>query len=364
MQKLRWATVSTGLLALLVLLYLLGRYGVPILMPFLLAGTIVLFVHPWGKKLSKITALRPGICCVAVLIALLGVLGGVAYLGGYYLWREADSFYGWLSENADSLIGAISGLFATKGQGSMLPPFLQKLLELPIIADFLGGLDSLAEGLVQSLLAKLGEALTSAAIGAASKLPSAALSVLVFALSCFYLALDGERIFSFFLGCFSEQQRARVKDVCSSVTNALRGYLRAYGLIFCLTFTELLVGFLIVGVRYAFLLAVLIALLDLVPVIGSGAVLLPWGIVSLLAGNVRVGAGLLILYGVITLVRQIAEPKIVGNSLGLHPLATLAAMYVAFRLFGAVGLILGPCIALIAKVILQQSCSDIPTKSE
>ena len=349
-----WATVATGVLSLVILLYLFGRFGVPILMPFLLAGIVVLFVHPLGKWLSKRIAVRHGICNVLVLLVLLGLLGGALYLGGYFLWREAASFYAWLSEHADSLVTAITGLFSTKGQGIALPAFLQRLLELPLIADFFGGLDQLVQNLTQALLARLGEALTGAALQMATGLPSAALSVLVFALSCFYLSLDGERLLLWLMHCFEEDMQAHVRGICLSVASALRGYLRAYGLIFCMTFTELLIGFLLIGVRYAFLLAVLIALVDLLPVLGSGAVLVPWSAVALLSGNVRVGAGVLILYGVVTLVRQIAEPKIVGKSLGLHPLATLAAMYVCFGLFGAVGLILGPCAALVGKVILQQ----------
>lgn len=364
MQKTQWATVAVGVLSTVVLVYLAGRYGVPILAPFLLACVVVLFVRPWGKRLSKWTAVRPGICSVAVLIALLLVLGCGLYLGGYYLWREADLFYAWLTQNANSLAGALSGLFATKGQGSVLPAFLQELLELPLLSDLFGGLDQLAQTLIESLLARLGEALTGAAVDAATGLPSMALSVLVFGFSCFYLALDGDRMYEWVLGCAGDGHRERVRRILGSVADALRGYLRAYGLIFCLTFAELLIGFLLIGVRYSFLLAMLIALVDLLPVLGSGAVLVPWSIVSLLSGNVRVGAGLLILFGVITLVRQIAEPKIIGNSLGLHPLVTLGAMYVSFCLFGAIGLVLGPCAALIAKVILQQSCSDIPTSSE
>lgn len=364
MTKMRWAVGSVGVLSLVVLVYLAGRYGVPVLSPFLLAGVLVLLVRPWGKKLSALTALRPGICCVAVMLGALGVAGGAAYLGGYYLWRELDAFYGWLASNADSLASAIGGLFATKGQGSVLPAFLQRLLELPVLAELLGGLDSLVGALTESLLSRLGEALTGAAIHAASELPSLALSVLVFALSCFYLALDGERMLAWVTDRLPERYGARVRSGCDAVAKALRGYLRAYGLIFCMTLFELLIGFLLIGVRYAFLLALLIALLDLLPVIGSGAVLLPWSVVALLSGDVRVGAGLLVLFGVVTLVRQLAEPRIVGNSLGLHPFVALAASYVAFRLFGAAGLVLGLCAALVAKVILQQSCSDIPTSSK
>ena len=354
MQKMQWPAVATGVLSVVVLIYLTGRYGVPILIPFLLSGIVVLFVRPWGNWLSKLLAVRPGICSVAVLLVMLGLLGGGAYLGGYYLWREADSFYAWLNGNADSLISALGGLFSVGGQGTELPSFVMRFLELPVIADLLGGLDSLVQTLTGALLSRLGEALTGAAIHAASGMPGALLSVLVFALSCFYLALDGDRIYRFFLGLFAKDVRERVHTVCLAIAEALRGYLRAYGLIFCMTFAELLVGFLIIGVRYAFLVALLTALLDLLPVIGSGAVLLPWSIFAFLSGDVHVGAGLLILYGLVTLVRQLTEPRIIGNSLGLHPLATLAAMYVAFRLFGAVGLIFGPCAALMVKVVLQQ----------
>ena len=130
MQKMRWATGAVGVLSVLLLVYVSGKYVIPILAPILLAGTLVLLVYPWGKRLSGWTALRPGICCLVLLLALLLLLGGAAYLGGYYLWREASAFYAWLYENADSLVGAISGLFATQGQGISLPPFLQKLLHL------------------------------------------------------------------------------------------------------------------------------------------------------------------------------------------------------------------------------------------
>lgn len=353
MQRTQWATGAVGTLSVIVLIYLAGRYGAPILAPFLLSGVVALFVHPWGRRLSKLTAVRPGICSVALLVVLLLTLGGGLYLGGYYLWREADAFYAWLSEYANSLSDAVSGLFATEGQGIVLPAFLQKLLELPVLADFLGSLDRLAQTLAESLLARLSEAFTSAALQAATGLPSVALSVLVFAFSCFYLALDGERLCAWMLDRISAGQRERVIGVFCSVADALRGYLRAYGLIFLLTFAELLSGFLIINVRYAFLLAVLIALLDLLPVLGSGVVLVPWGVLSVLSGNVRTGAGLLIMFGIITLVRQVAEPRIVGNSLGLHPLLTLGAMYVAFRLFGAIGLVLGPCAAIVVRTVVR-----------
>ena len=162
-----WAARLSVAVCVLILAFVFGKYGVPVLMPFLLAGITVMFVRPIGKRLTRLIGMRQGACCVAVLLVLLVGAGGALYLGGYYLWREASSFYAWLYENADSVVDVLGGLFATKGEGGMLPTFLQKLLELPLISDFFGGLDVLAEKLTASLLERLGEALTGAALGVA-----------------------------------------------------------------------------------------------------------------------------------------------------------------------------------------------------
>ena len=350
-----WASRLIVLSCALGLAFVLGKYGVPIFMPFLLAYLTVSFVRPLGKRLSRATALRLGVCCVAVLLLLLVVAGGAVYLGGYYLWREASAFYAWLGANAESLADALGGLLATKGEGNALPAFIERLLELPVIADFFGGLDALAQTLTSALLSRLGEALTGAALHAATSLPSGVLSVLVYGLACFYLALDGERLFACLLDCFAAPRRKRIQEVCDTASRAVRAYLRAYGVLFLLTLGQLLLGFWIIGVQYAFLIAVIVSVLDVLPALGAAVVLVPWGAVSLAAGNVRVGAGLLILAGVVTLLRQIAEPKIVGKSLGLHPLVALFAMYVAFRLFGAVGLVLGPCACIVGKSIMERN---------
>ena len=119
-----------------------------------------------------------------------------------------------------------------------------------------------------------------------------------------------------------------------------------------LTFAMLLIGFWVLRVEYAFLLAFLIALADLLPVIGVGTILIPWSIVMLLQRQFYLGFGLLILFFAISLVRQVAEPKVLGKSLGLHPLLTLFATYVGFVLFGIVGMILAPIVALFAKRLL------------
>jgi predicted PurR-regulated permease PerM len=105
------------------------------------------------------------------------------------------------------------------------------------------------------------------------------------------------------------------------------------------------IGLALLRVPYAFLLAVLLAVVDFLPLLGTGIILLPWAAVSLLLGEVKLGIGLAVLYGVTSVVRQVLEPKLIGEGLGLHPLVSLAAMYGGLRLFGVWGMILAPLLA-------------------
>jgi predicted PurR-regulated permease PerM len=118
-------------------------------------------------------------------------------------------------------------------------------------------------------------------------------------------------------------------------------------LIFCITFAELFVGFLILGVNYSFVLAFLISIIDFLPVFGTGVILLPWGIVLLLMKNYFLGIGILLLLTIMAVVRQVIEPKIVGKSLGVHPILSLVTLYVGFQLFGIVGMIFLPIVSII-----------------
>ena len=125
-----------------------------------------------------------------------------------------------------------------------------------------------------------------------------------------------------------------------------------------ITLFELCIGFLLLRVEYVFLLALLVALLDFLPIFGVGTVLLPWGIFSLLVGNTALGVGLLVLYVVITVLRQAIEPHFVGKSLGLHPILMLVAIYAGIKLLGIVGFLAGPLLAIIIKAVLERELKN------
>ena len=135
------------------------------------------------------------------------------------------------------------------------------------------------------------------------------------------------------------------------LTGTLWKMIKSYIIILFITFVELFIGLNILDVTYALPIASLVAILDIMPILGTGGVLIPWAIVELILNNYRIGGGLLILYVTVTVVRNIVEPRIVGHQIGLHPIITITAMYAGLRLFGFAGFLVAPIIAILVKYL-------------
>lgn len=151
----------------------------------------------------------------------------------------------------------------------------------------------------------------------------------------------------------------RMADIYAHTLAAFAAYLRAQAAVVLQTLLLSLLGLKILGVDYVLLLGVLIALLDLLPMIGPGTLLLPWAGLAAWQGDGRLALGLLALLAVIIIGRQIIEPRIMGAGLGLHPLATLLAGFLGLMLFGALGLLLGPLLASLVYLIYQERQKDL-----
>ena len=130
--------------------------------------------------------------------------------------------------------------------------------------------------------------------------------------------------------------------------------IKAYALLLGITFLELCAGLWLLGVRYFLPIAAGIALLDILPVLGTGTILIPWVLISFLTGNRSFAVGLLLLYLFITIARNFLEPKIVGDCIGLHPLVSLVSIYAGLYLFGVTGALLMPCFVLTANFLYQK----------
>ena len=131
------------------------------------------------------------------------------------------------------------------------------------------------------------------------------------------------------------------------LVRAMGGYFRAQYILMAMSGIISIIGLMILRNDYALLIGLLLAALDFLPILGVGAVLLPWALISVIMGNVNQAIGLAVIYGVITISRQVLQPKILGAQMGTHPLASLMSIFIGFRIFGLLGLIIGPSLLMI-----------------
>jgi len=157
-----------------------------------------------------------------------------------------------------------------------------------------------------------------------------------------YLCADLSSFNSFVSSIIPPKTYSMLRRIKNGIIDTAVTFLRGYFIIMLITFVELSVGFLILKISYPFIIAAAIAFVDLLPILGTGSVLIPWAIILFIQGNYGAGIGMLVLYTVVTVVRQIIEPKILGTSLGLPPVVVLISAYVGSQLFGLSGVLLLP----------------------
>lgn len=179
-------------------------------------------------------------------------------------------------------------------------------------------------------------------------IPSALLGIVIGIVAWIFFTKDYNRIVGFIKLQLPEGKKNFLSEVKQVFSKTVLKMLRAYGFIMLITFCELFIGLTILNVigvsdnGYTAIIAILIAIFDILPVAGSGGILIPWALISLILGSTGQAIGLIVVYIVITIIRQYIEPKIVGDSLGVHPIVTLAGLYFGLKLFGFLGMFIVP----------------------
>ena len=187
-------------------------------------------------------------------------------------------------------------------------------------------------------------------LAVAKSLPNILVFIVALLLGTYFISSDTEAIHDSAVKLIPKAAYPHLKTVKNGMSRALLAYIRAQLIMICITFTELIIGFSLIGgsVRnYTLIFALTISIIDALPILGTGTVLIPWGIGAIIAGSTKLGVYLLILYLICLLVRQLLEPRILSLQIGMHPLVTLMTMYAGLKILGFLGMILGPVIALI-----------------
>ena len=169
-----------------------------------------------------------------------------------------------------------------------------------------------------------------------------------------YIAKDYDDITKFVVGFIPKQVTKRLVFIKDTILYKLGRLIRGYSIIVAITFLELLIGLLLLKSKYALTIAAVTALVDVLPILGSGTVLIPWAIGAALMGNTSKAVGLIVLYLIIAAIRNVLEPKIIGDKLGVHPVIMLASLVLGLWLFGAVGVIIMPLLTVTGKSLIEE----------
>ena len=299
------------------------RYLLPLALPFLVGLAVAWIAEPLARFLSRRAKFPRTLATGAAIGGGDLLLLGLVYLLGRLALQEMDHL-------ASGLPGMVEGLDQAAGR-------VQGGLEESITQLFSNG-SALAEGAVSRVL------------GAASQIIVTLPDTFVFlgtaVVSSFMISAQLPRLRPFLLGKLPPAWSQRILPVLQNLRVNLGGWFRAQCKLMGLTFLLLTIGFLILRVEFPLLLGALIALVDALPMLGTGTILVPWGLLVLLQGQTALGLGLIALYGVTALTRSILEPRMVGHQLGLNPLLTLVALYMGYRLWGILGMILAPVLTI------------------
>ncbi|MCU0236522.1 MAG: sporulation integral membrane protein YtvI [Acidobacteria bacterium] len=209
---------------------------------------------------------------------------------------------------------------------------------------------------IQSLAGHLTEFLTSLAgsvISVLTALPEMLMFAMFTIIATFFASRDRHVFREFLSRQMAPPTYAKLASLKNSLGRSLAGFLKAQLMLMAITFSQCFIGLSLIGIRYALVISLLIAVVDILPVLGTGTVLIPWATVSLVMGRTTTGISLLALYLVIMVIRYIVEPKIIGTQLGLHPLVALMAMFVGLKALGVAGLLLGPAIVVIVQAFMK-----------
>ena len=333
---------------IIAIVYFVLKYFINLIMPFFLALIFAALSRPLAKKLScetktvkdengethevkrKFHLNHNFAAFLSVVLLFLVIIGLVALIcvrlvdtGADMIAQLPDLYYSTIQPGIEDVLKEVE-IWAAGVDDSVLETVRAAI---PNVVSTIGSK-------VTDFSAKMLVWISSLA----GSLPTMLLNTLICLIATVFIAVDFDSISAFLRRNLPEKPLAMVLEIKDSFIDIVWQFVRSYFYIFLITATEITVGLLIIGQKSPLLLGIIIAVFDAFPIVGSGMVLLPWAVWTMLAGSAVKGIGLLILYLVVVIARQIIEPKLVGKRVGLRPIITLVCMFVGTKLFGALGL--------------------------
>lgn len=330
-----WGAVIIGI-------YLFFRFVMKLILPFLIAFAIAFVLQRPIRLLHDRTGI--GKRLLSAIFVAISVLfcGFVVFLLLNRLINEVERFAVAVSENSDQYVASF---FA----------FIDRLAEkLPFIDEIGADLSETVSDAIKGMLTAITSNLPQMIGYVIGMLPEILIFTVILIMASYYFCADFDAGVKLIYSFMTPKARAAVVRFKERLADTGLSYLKACLVLMFITYAELIVGFLMLGIPYSFTLSLLIAAVDMLPILGVGTVLIPWAIWAWLAGDTYIAVGLIIINLTITVVRRFIEPRVIGSGIGLSPVTTLVSMYVGFRLFGFTGLFFAPLAAILILHMLPE----------
>lgn len=319
-----------------VMIYVSIKYLLPMLMPFVIGLIIAIAFQRAINFIENKTKLNRTLISVLILLVFYSFVCVIlSIIGAKAVKMIGNLFYHLPQLYKDTLLPAMQTL-----TDSLTDQFPRLQFYL---SDFLSNIDQT----IFSFLSSISTRVVSMAAGIAGSLPNLLINFIFMIVCSFFFTIDYNKITDFLMKQFHDRQKDTVIYLKNNIFSSLGKFIQGYAAIILITFSELSVGFWIVGVPSPMVWALIVAIIDIMPILGTGLVLLPWAFAAFVMGHTVTGIKVMALYLVITVVRQIIEPRIIGQQIGLHPIVTLVLMFVGAQLMGVGGLFLLPITAAI-----------------
>jgi len=313
-------------------------------MPFLIAVIISLLVEPIIKKIVKKTKLTRKVSAVIVILTIFSILVGLIAWGIITLITESTDLLQKLNLYIENIYTKVNEIVSKiDNRENKIPKEFTEFLT----ATFNNSIEKISIYATE-VLTKTLQSLT--------KIPVLGIYTAITILSTYFICTDKFYIVDQLEHHLPKTWVRRFTVHFKGITQTLGNYLKAESILIIITFLILIVSlyiltFLNFSITYPFLIALLTAFVDALPILGAGTVLIPWAIISASTGNINLSICLIVIYIILLVTRQIIEPKIVSNQIGIHPIFTLLSMYTGFKILGVVGLFIGPIILIVFKNI-------------
>lgn len=317
---------------IVVCVFIGGKYLLPILLPFILAYGIACLLNKPICRIAGESRRKRVVLSILLTAAFYMIGGSLLALIGMEVFsgiKQLISFFPAVCEHF--IFPILEDGFA----------WMEHLLQSADLAA-LEFLESSAEGILQALkdgVMSITNSVLSAAASLVSSVPSAFMKTVITIIATVFLTIDYETIRSFLLRLIPQKQKGLLKEAKDYLGGTLLKCIASYAVIFLITFLELWIGLTLIKIPYSMMIALIIAFLDILPILGTGSVLIPWGMIAAVNGDFAMAAGVILLYIVITIIRNVIEPKLVGKQVGLHPMLALATMLVGLKFFGLLGML-------------------------